>query len=138
MLSHWEDGRLKLYIIYRALNFRKDYPDLFLQGDYLPLAAQGDRGKNLLAFARRLENHWVLAAAARFYTQLASPGRPPIGGEVWGESVLVLPPEAPRQWVDILTGKTYNAKESATSLTLPLQSICQHLPLAFLAGSPKS
>jgi len=92
----------------------------------------------VLAFARKQENHWVLAAAARFYTQLASPGRPPTGGEVWGESVLVLPPEAPRQWVDILTGKTYNAKESATSLTLPLQSICQHLPLAFLAGSPKS
>ncbi len=138
MLSHWEDGRLKLYIIYRALNFRKDSPDLFLQGDYLPLAAQGDRGNNLLAFARKQENHWVLAAAARFYTQLASPGRPPIGGEAWGESVLVLPPEAPRRWVDILTGKTYNAKESATSLTLPLQSICQHLPLAFLAGSPKS
>lgn len=136
LLSHWGDGRLKLYITYRALNFRKDSPDLFLKGDYLPLAAQGERGNNLLAFARKQENHWVLAAAAKFYTQLASPGQPPIGGGAWGESVLVLPPEAPGQWVDILTGKNYETGKSAKPPTLPLRSIFQHLPLALLSGSP--
>ncbi len=138
MLSHWQDGRLKLYIIYRALNFRKNSPDLFLKGDYLPLKAQGDREKNLLAFARRQGNDWVLTAAARFYTQIASPDQPPSGGKVWGESVLVLPPEAPGKWLDILTGQTWEARKSAKTRILPIRSIFKHLPLAFLSGSHPS
>ena len=138
MLSHWQDGRLKLYIIYRALNFRKNSPDLFLKGDYLPLKAQGDREKNLLAFARRQGNDWVLTAAARFYTQIASPDQPPSGGKVWGESVLVPPPEAPGKWLDILTGQTWEARKSAKTRILPIRSIFKHLPLAFLSGSHPS
>ena len=51
MLSNWEDGRIKLYVIYQALKFRKSFLDLFLHGDYLPLAAKGDRDDNILAFA---------------------------------------------------------------------------------------
>ena len=135
MLSHWEDGRIKLYVIYQALNFRKSSLDLFLQGDYLPLAAQGDRGENILAFARKQENNWVLAVAARFFTQIANPGQPPIGREVWGESLLMLPLGAPGEWVDILTGKNHEADQSKPSPSLPLQKIFQNLPVAFLSGS---
>ncbi len=138
MLSHWQDGRLKLYIIYRALNLRKDSPDLFRQGDYLPLEARGERGKNLLAFARRQGNAWVLAAAGRFYTQMATPGQPPVGRAAWGETLLSLPPEAPGKWLDILTGKSYEAGKSANLSTLPLQTIFHDLPLALLSGSPRS
>jgi (1->4)-alpha-D-glucan 1-alpha-D-glucosylmutase len=135
MLSRWEDGCIKLYIIYQTLNFRKSFLDLFLLGDYLPLAAAGDHSENILAFARKQENHWVLAVAARFFTQIANPGQPPIGREVWGENVLKIPQEAPVAWVDILTGKNHNADKSKLSLSLPLQKIFQHLPVAFLSGS---
>ncbi len=135
MLSHWEDGRIKLYITYRALNFRKSFPELFLQGDYLPLAIQGDRGKNLLALARKQENHWVLAVAARFLTQIASPGQPPIGRQVWGKTGLRLPPEAPSTWVDALTGQNHDLGKSKPSSSLPLHKIFQHLPVALLSGS---
>jgi (1->4)-alpha-D-glucan 1-alpha-D-glucosylmutase len=135
MLSHLEDGRLKLYLSFRALNFRKNFPDLFLQGDYLPLAAKGDRSENVLAFARQQENNWVLAVAARFFTQLATPGQSPIGEEVWGESILLLPPQAPVAWVDILTVKNHDADVSGKSLSLPLSRVFQHLPVAFLSVS---
>lgn len=135
LISRWADGRIKLYVTHKALNFRRDNPDLFRQGDYYPLAAEGDRKKNILAMARRQGSTWVVAVAARFLTQIAQPGQPAIGREVWGESVLRLTPDAPVRWIDILTGAEHRAIESGPSLTLPLQRIFQHLPVAFLSNS---
>jgi (1->4)-alpha-D-glucan 1-alpha-D-glucosylmutase len=135
LISHWQDGRIKLFITHKAINFRRDNPDIFLQGDYLPLAAQGDREENILAFARRQGANWVLALTARFLTKIARPGQPAVGREAWGESALLLPLEAPVQWVDLLTGADHCAIASGPSITLPLKRIFQHLPLAFLSGS---
>jgi (1->4)-alpha-D-glucan 1-alpha-D-glucosylmutase len=135
LISRWADGRIKLYVTYKALNFRRDNPDLFLQGDYFPLAVEGGREKNILALARRQGPNWVLAVTARFLTKIAQPGQLAIGREVWGESVLRLPPEAPVRWIDILTEAEHCATESGPSLTLPLWRIFQHLPVAFLSNS---
>jgi (1->4)-alpha-D-glucan 1-alpha-D-glucosylmutase len=135
LLNHWQDGKLKLYVIYRTLNFRKTKPELFLQGGYLPLTATGNRGKNILAFARNWENHWVLAVAGRCFTEIAHPGQPPIGREAWGDSLLLLPPQAPVNWVDILTGKTYRVDGSAQSPSLPLHEIFAYLPVGLLSAS---
>ena len=135
LLSHWQDGRLKLYLIYRALNFRKTRQNLFRQGDYLPLTAQGDRQNNVVALARRQGNDWVLAVVGRFFTKIARPGQPPIGREVWGDGVLLLPPEAPGKWLDLFTDQTCVANEAESSKGLPLGQIFQDLPVALLSGS---
>ena len=47
------DPRLKLFLTWRALQFRRRHADLFRLGEYLPLAAQGSRAKHVCAFARR-------------------------------------------------------------------------------------
>ncbi|HSU89791.1 MAG TPA: malto-oligosyltrehalose synthase, partial [Terriglobia bacterium] len=41
LLTHWTDGRLKLWATWKLLNFRRDYPDLFLHGEYIPLHVSG-------------------------------------------------------------------------------------------------
>ncbi len=135
LLSNWQDGRLKLYLIYRALNWRQTRPELFRQGDYLPLTARGDRQNHVVALARRQERDWVLAVAARFFSKIAPSGQPPVGAEVWGDIVLLLPPEAPLAWVDIFTGNTCEITDSAPFKSLPLRQIFQHLPVALLSGS---
>ena len=58
LLDSREDGRIKLYIIYRCLNFRRDRNDLFQRGDYRPLEAQGARARHVCAFTRQA-NGWV-------------------------------------------------------------------------------
>ena len=55
LLSHWQDGRLKLYVTYQGLKLRRTYPELFRQGAYLPLTVQGKRQNQVLALARRQE-----------------------------------------------------------------------------------
>ena len=135
LLSHWQDGRLKLYVTYQGLKLRRTYPELFRQGAYLPLTVRGPRQKQVLALARRQENNWVLAVAGRFFTTMTPAGQPPTGREVWGDTEIILPPEAPVAWEDIFTGKVSEAGEAAALKHLPLQKVLQHLPVAFLSGS---
>ena len=53
LLAHWEDGRVKMYAIHRALHCRRRSPELFQAGDYVPLRTGGAGGDHLVAFARR-------------------------------------------------------------------------------------
>jgi (1->4)-alpha-D-glucan 1-alpha-D-glucosylmutase len=133
LLAGWQDSRLKLYVTHLGLNFRKNSPELFLQGDYLPLAAGGAKQNHVIAFARRRGKDWAIAAAARFFTRLARPGEAPVGRKVWGEGALALPPKAPEQWVDIFTGETVAAEPSAGVRGLPLAKIFRRLPVALLS-----
>lgn len=135
LVSHWQDGRLKLYVTSRALNLRRARQELFLQGDYLPLTVRGERREHVVALARRQGDGWALAAAGRFFTAIASPGHPPLGSEVWGDSVLMLPPEAPREWQDAFSGQFVSADETASSKILPLRRLFQHLPVACLSST---
>ena len=42
VLANWWDGRVKLWTVAQTLALRRDYRDLFMEGDYTPLWAAGD------------------------------------------------------------------------------------------------
>ncbi len=105
LLDSMADGRVKLFMIFRALGARRERPKLFWRGGYLPLEATGEKGANVVAFLRRLEGDWALTLALRFLSELVSAGRLPLGEAVWGGTSLTLPQEAPRRWRDVFTGR---------------------------------
>ena len=41
IVTSWQDGRIKLFLTDKALNFRRENRDLFLQGAYIPVPAAG-------------------------------------------------------------------------------------------------
>ena len=45
-------GAIKMYLINRAMEFRRENPELFMRGDYLPLKVIGPRANHIVAFAR--------------------------------------------------------------------------------------
>ncbi|WP_431216710.1 hypothetical protein ACQ86N_20330 [Puia sp. P3] len=57
--AHREKGAEKLFTLYRVLNFRREYPRLFAEGEYIPVQTDGP----YLAFVRRHENDWALTVA---------------------------------------------------------------------------
>ena len=72
-----EDGRIKLYLTYRLLNFRRENRGLFEKGEYLPLEARGRLAENVCAFARRNNGKSLIIAAPRFLTKVVPwPGLP--------------------------------------------------------------
>ena len=136
MLRHWPRGGIKLFVTYKALNFRRAHLDLFLEGDYLPLATRGPHGKNVVAFARRRENTWVLVVAARFFAKILAGKNHYSESRGWRETFLSLPQEAPGVWRNILTGEPLESRQhqQSKSQVLPLAHLLRHLPVALLHG----
>ena len=134
LLRNWQDGAIKLYITYKALNFRQAHPDLFLLGDYLPLMTTGPRSRQVVAFARRQGNSWAVVAAARLFAKIFPAADSSMNPEVWQESFLSLPQDAPKEWVNIFTGEPINSLPREHSKALDLASLLQNLPVALLFG----
>jgi (1->4)-alpha-D-glucan 1-alpha-D-glucosylmutase len=132
MLGHWEDGRIKLYLTRRALQFRREHSFLFLEGDYIPLHAGGKVSENICAFARRKADAWVIAVAPLFTAHLVEPNQMPLGQQTWGASAIPLPPDAPRDWRNAFTEEAVRAKSAGQRKWLPLKSVLRNLPVALL------
>jgi (1->4)-alpha-D-glucan 1-alpha-D-glucosylmutase len=133
-LRHWPQGGIKLYVTYKALNFRKTHPDLFLRGDYLPLATLGPKKKHVVAFARRREDIWVLVAVGRLFTKMPPARDFALDEAGWRENFLALPQDAPEEWLNIFSGEHLKSMQQQRNKVLPLDQIWRDLPVALLFG----
>ncbi len=129
LLADWRDGRIKLWVTWRALTARRADPELFLGGAYLPLEPRGGGASHLVAFARRLGDRWAVAVAPRWLAGRVAAERPPVG-EVWDGLELPLPAAAPERWRDALGG----AEVRAAGGRLAVPAVLRRLPVALLLG----
>ena len=135
LLSSWADGRAKLYLIYKVLNFRREHRELFQMGEYLPLYTDGRFREHICAFARRLDGRWVIIAAPRLLMRIVTSGNLPLGTGVWQDERLVLPAKAPAGWRNILTGENVTALQARPGRKmLYLREIFASVPVALLDG----
>jgi len=90
MLEHWEDGRIKLFLMASGLRLRRQYPQAFLQGEYLALRASGEKADHVVAVLRRHEDQLILAVAPRLVASLQEGSLPalPIGENIWKDTRL--------------------------------------------------
>lgn len=108
--SHKEDGRVKLWTIYRLLKARNKLKELFQHGDYMPLEVKGCLQQHVVAFARRYEHSYAIAVAPRLLSKLIQEGELPTGVSLWKDSSLLLPQEFPTTWTHALTGRVATRK----------------------------
>jgi (1->4)-alpha-D-glucan 1-alpha-D-glucosylmutase len=135
LIGNPEDGRIKLFITTRALNLRRTERELFERGEYIPLPASGDRERHTIAFARRSGDKRVIVAASRFFTRLWDDARLPTGGEVWGNTTIVLPKELGGCYRDRFTGRSVCAQKSEKVISLSTAEVFSHLPVALLEST---
>ncbi len=134
-LFHWQDGRIKLYTIYKILNFRRERNELFQAGNYQALYVSGKFRDNVCAFARRLNDQWLIVAVPRLLARILPPGRLPLGKTVWEEESISLPGAVPASWQNILTGENVaNRSTKNTQKKLALRNIFNSFPVAVLEG----
>ncbi len=132
ILKHWQDGRIKLYITYIALNFRRENAALF-RGAYLPIYAEGRRKENVIAFYRQLEDKWILVVVPRLSTNLVEVWDYPLEKRIWKNEGLVLPAGAPIEWKNIFTDETVDASEGKRLLLL--SEVFKTFPVALLTSA---
>lgn len=140
LLSRWPDGRIKLYVIYKALNYRRNHRDLFSAGEYLPLGITGPVRNHICAFARLLRNSWAVVIVPRFLARMQlDSGIPPetciLPEEAcWGGSTLILPTGAPDRWFNLFTGETHNLSATPAGKTIPVAGLLKNFPIALLTA----
>ena len=92
LADHLEDGRCKLYLTWKVLQFRREHEELFRRGEYVPLRVSGEHASNLCAFARHHQGEWLITIAPRLYLRLLGQReQPPLGADVWENTVIELP-----------------------------------------------
>ena len=132
LLEKPDDGRVKMYVTARALNFRRERAGLFSRGRYAPLAARGRRAENVLAFARTRGEDACVAVAARFFTRLGvrTEGALSLRAEAWGDTQLQLGDLGAGRWRDVFTGREFDARDGGA---LRLAEVLSPLPVALLS-----
>ena len=122
---------LKLYLIQKILNLRKNMPDLFRLGSYVPVIPSGLRSEDTLVYARRFGEHAIIVILP-LHT----------GAVIQDESM-----DFSRLWDDIradfgnLNG-AYKSLISGRKVTLPgkimyLKDLMGGFPMEILLGKPE-
>jgi (1->4)-alpha-D-glucan 1-alpha-D-glucosylmutase len=136
LVEHWTDGKIKLYVIHKTLQFRKAHANLFLVGEYLPLAVSGPKRDHVFSFVRRSGSEWGLVATPRLTTQVTPTDTFPLGESAWGRNTLIeLPSDAPARWHSLFTGEELNAMRPRRHAhrVLRLATVFQTFPVAILS-----
>jgi (1->4)-alpha-D-glucan 1-alpha-D-glucosylmutase len=127
LLSTKEDGRIKLFLIYRGLKARRENIRLFQEGDYLPLEGEGRFRDCVIAFARKHGDEWAVVVVPRFLTAVAAEGEYPLGKEKWKDTRILFPVDARQAWINTLTGEEMEGHGS-----LPVGDLLRAFPVSLL------
>lgn len=136
LLDHAFDGRIKMYLLWRTLTWRRHHPELFVHGSYVPLQTVGPAKDHLFGFARIHSDQAMLAVVPRLTARLlgGEAGRMPVGHGVWGETALFLPGSLQEaRLTNLLSGE--DAGAPGDNGRLAAADLLRHFPVALLVGT---
>lgn len=123
LLKEWRDGRVKMHVTQRLLNFRRNHAALFMQGSFNSLNTTGVFRDSCVAFMRRAEAVALVVIVPRLTARI---GFPPVG-ELWGDTALEWPEEfVGREVCELFTGARFVISETAHAVA----SLLRELPVA--------
>jgi (1->4)-alpha-D-glucan 1-alpha-D-glucosylmutase len=130
LTQQWQDGRIKLYAIWKTLNFRRQQTELFSKGDFLQLDATGPNAEHVLAILRHHKREWALFVAPRWLAraQATKMGYDP--DNLWSATRIRLPDAAPQFWENIFTGESLSTVNEQGSFAVG--ELLLHFPVALL------
>jgi (1->4)-alpha-D-glucan 1-alpha-D-glucosylmutase len=122
---------------------RRELPEVFSFGEYIPLEVTGSAADHILAFARRWENDIAITVVPRRVqrlrnqssARLSKAGSPSLE---WGNTAVSLPEDFPKSWVNRLSGDTLSASNesinSSSPVALPVTELFSTFPVALLTA----
>jgi len=136
LLDTLDDGRAKLYLIWRTLTQRRTQPLIFRNGTYQPLTVDGAKADQVCAFARLHERQAVIVVAPCWFAQLLSAGQAlPLDTAVWDGHCLELPVETGiASYINVLTGERLEVEQRDDRPVLQLDRLLVHFPVALMRG----
>ena len=132
------DGRIKLYLTWRALSCRKQHAALFQEGEYVPLNVVGSKADHLVAFARQHAGFTAIVAAPRLWTGLlVDPKASPRDATIWKDTLVELPSNClSRIFHNEFTSDTVSVEQSETTKFVRASVLFSGFPVALLTQAP--
>ena len=134
LVKNMNDGRIKLYVIWKTLDLRNRNPILFRDGKYIPLETVGEHANHVVAFARVHETGTVIVAVPRLMAKLMK-GEAclPRGCELWQGTAIQLSFRPATELRNLFTGNLLRVQDNGHFPALRTKDLFADFPLALLA-----
>ncbi|MBO9684174.1 MAG: malto-oligosyltrehalose synthase, partial [Flavisolibacter sp.] len=124
----WQDrynGRIKLWLTHKLLQWRKSLKDFLQKAEYIPLPVDGTYKKHILAFARKHKQTLYIVAVPLHLAEMGRQQEKEISELDWKDTEIVLPGKIAGDIENILTGERFKDKIS-------IKDLFSNFPLALL------
>ena len=132
LLATMEDGRIKLFVTWRLLSYRRQHVEIFMNSSYIPLTPKGPAAKHVCGFARRSGKKLIMAVSARLFAELTKRGEKIPCGSVWKDTFLEISEDESGCWYNILTGEYLQTEKIGEVAAFAMDRLFDSLPVAFL------
>jgi (1->4)-alpha-D-glucan 1-alpha-D-glucosylmutase len=130
------DGRIKLFVIWRLLNFRRQHPGILTSGRYIPLDVNGPRAEHVCGFVRKNPQSAVVVIAPRLIAKLnEGASGAPLGRDRWGDTSVSLPTQLhSASFRNLFTGEIVSPSQPGFSEagSRPIGDLLAAFPVAVL------
>ncbi|MFL5741182.1 MAG: malto-oligosyltrehalose synthase, partial [Flavisolibacter sp.] len=128
----WEDrrnGKIKLWLTQQLFALRKQFPELWTTGEYIPLQVTGSYSDHVMAFAREYRQN-IFVIALPLHTALLSREQNKAITEIdWKDTRIQLPEGAAPEWQQIPGLESIEVKKGFL-----VSRVFSELPFAVLKG----
>lgn len=131
LVAEWSDGRIKMFVMAVLLRLRRARPELFIDGGYAPLRADGPAALHLVSFARILDQQMTVTVVPRLRHTLTTLHPE----DSWRDTRILLPPSAEgRHFVHAITGDPITPDAGS----IRAAALFRHCPIAVLIEQESS
>ena len=132
LVEHWQDGRIKLFLLRKAIRFRRKNAILFQEGEFLPLETKGECRQNVVCCMRRRNGQQILVAVPRWLSHVAS--ATDHSKSDWHNTEVVLPDSTSARWQSLLCNHELTTRGRAYPQSLKgslrVADLFAHFPVA--------
>jgi (1->4)-alpha-D-glucan 1-alpha-D-glucosylmutase len=132
LLQGWPGGQIKMLVARKALRHRLQHPELFTEGEFLPVIAHGIRSQNVISILRRKSRDHALAVVPRWLAHIYTAEQKLPSVEFWGGTTLLLPESVTESWINLLTGEPIGSHVAKEGRALAVGEVLKRFPVALL------
>lgn len=120
-------AQIKMWLVQRLFQLRNEQPDFFAYGDYIPLKTKGRYKDQVLAFARKHKQDWLVVLVPLHLAAVLHEQEKSDFNFDWDDTVVLLPKEVKNEWRDLLRGTAGDSKKG-----ILIKHVFRSVPFAIL------
>ncbi|HKV76540.1 MAG TPA: malto-oligosyltrehalose synthase [Candidatus Sulfotelmatobacter sp.] len=138
LISTPHSDAAKQYLTWKTVAFRRQQPNLFHRGSYIPLQVTGAKSEYVVAFARQHEARTIIVAVPRLSGRLMGESHDSVCEEaIWQDTTLEIPSDGVACYHNLFTGECLPLTPDAEP-RIPLCHLFRNFPVAILIGEPQA